>query len=107
MPKSSTPLAAKKSFYYEFFKKCFFQDNLNFLPYENVGKRTRHYSSIVTKIMKKGLEEAKLGRIKEEIGDTNSNIRTFSATRWTVRAKSIKSILDNFSVFITAFEEDV
>lgn len=46
-------------------------------------------------------------KIKEEIGDTNSSIAAFSNTRWTVRAKSIKSILDNYPLLIETFEEDI
>ena len=51
--------------------------------------------------------EEKLRKIKEEIGDTNSSIAAFSNTRWTVRAKSIKSILDNYPLLIETFEEDI
>ena len=51
--------------------------------------------------------ESKIEDIKMEIGDTSSKIKTFSATRWTVRAKSIKSILDNYTVLLEAFKQDV
>ena len=51
--------------------------------------------------------EAKLESIKEQIGDTTPSLRTFSHTRWTVRANSIKSILDNYTVLTETFEQDI
>lgn len=51
--------------------------------------------------------EAKLEKLKEELGETSTSIITFSSTRWTVKAKSIKSILDNYTLLIETFELDV
>ena len=62
----------------------------------------------ISKLVKKSPKrEAKLETIKKEIGDTSSKIKAFSTTRWTVRANSIKSILDNYSLLIETFESDV
>jgi len=46
-----------------------------------------------------------LTRIKEEIGDSSPNVRTFWPTRWTVRANSLSSVIENYSSIRKLWEE--
>ena len=46
-----------------------------------------------------------LTRIKEEIGDSSPNVRTFCPTRWTVRANSLSSVIENYSSIRKLWEE--
>ena len=62
----------------------------------------------IEKLIKKSPKrEARFNKLKEEIGSTNTSIRAFSRTRWTVKANSIKSIIDNYSLLIQTFEQDL
>ena len=44
-------------------------------------------------------------RLKSEISDESIGIRVLCATRWTVRADSLDSILNNYLILIDTFEE--
>lgn len=49
--------------------------------------------------------EAILARMKEEIGDTTTNVRTLCPTRWTVRAKSLSSVIENYTTIQSLWDE--
>ena len=46
-----------------------------------------------------------LTRIKEEIGDSTPDVRTLCPTRWTVRANSLSSVMENYSSIRKLWEE--
>ena len=46
-----------------------------------------------------------LARLKEKVGDTTPNVRTLCPTRWTVRANSLSSVIDNYTALQTLWEE--
>ena len=73
-----------------------------------VLKEALDYGYEIIKLIKKSPKrEAKFNKLKEEIGDVNTNVRSFSFTRWTVKAKSIKSITDNYALLIATYEQDL
>ena len=63
----------------------------------------------IIKLIKKSPKRAALfNKLKESIGDpASTGVRTFSNTRWTVKAKAIKSILDNYLLLIQTFETNL
>ena len=46
-------------------------------------------------------------RVKEELHDDNIGISEFAPTRWTVKAKAFKSIIDNYPLLVETFERDL
>ena len=46
-------------------------------------------------------------RLKEEIGDENIGVRVLCNTRWTVRADSLESILNNYGILFDTFEQSM
>ena len=51
--------------------------------------------------------ECMLAKLKEEIGDTAPNVRTLCPTRWTVRAASISSVMENYTFIQKLWEESL
>ena len=49
--------------------------------------------------------DAIFNRLKDELAPSTSGFRTLCPTRWTVRAASLQSILDNYEVFQVLWEE--
>ena len=49
--------------------------------------------------------EGTLARMKEELGDTTLNVRTFCQTRWIVRVNSISSVMENYTALQKLWEE--
>ncbi len=48
---------------------------------------------------------AKFAKLKQEIAPGTPGFRTLCPTRWTVRGNSLKSVIDNYSVFQVMWEE--
>lgn len=71
-------------------------------------KDALEYAFEIIKLIKKSPKrEAIFKRLKKEFGDTTTGIRSFCPTRWTVKASSILSILENYSFLIETFEKDM
>jgi len=49
--------------------------------------------------------EAIFSKLKEELAPGNPGIRTLCPTRWTVRAAAVQSILANYNVLLSLWEE--
>ena len=49
--------------------------------------------------------DAQFTKLKDEIAPGTPGFRTLCPTRWTVRATSLQSILDNYSVFQALWED--
>ena len=62
---------------------------------------------IIKLIKKSPKREAIFKRMKREFGDTSTGIRSLCPTRWTVKANSIESIIENYTVLIKTFKEDI
>ena len=62
---------------------------------------------IIKLIKKSPKREAIFKRMKKEFGDTSTGIRSLCPTRWTVKANSIESIIENYTVLIKTFKEDI
>ena len=62
---------------------------------------------IIKLIVKSPRRQAILEKLKDEIGDKSCNVTPLCPTRWTVKANALKSILDNYSLLIQAFEANV
>ncbi len=62
----------------------------------------------ITKLIKKSPKrDAILTKIKEQISDTSPGVRTLCPTRWTIKAKSLKSILSNYQTLQLLWEESL
>ena len=62
---------------------------------------------IIKLIKKSPKREAIFKRMKKEFGDTSTGIRSLCPTRWTVKANSILSIIENYLLLIKTFKEDL
>ena len=64
---------------------------------------------IVKLIKKSPGREATFNKLKAEMDNESlsAGIRVLCPTRWTVRAASLKSILDNFAVLLKVWEESL
>ena len=62
---------------------------------------------IIKLIKKSPKREAIFKRMKKEFGDTSTGIRSLCPTRWTVKAISIESIIDNYTMLIKTFQQDL
>ena len=62
----------------------------------------------ITKLIKKSpARDATFKRLKEEMGSDSPGIRVLCPTRWTVRADTLKSILDNYNVLLVLWDESL
>ena len=59
---------------------------------------------IITLVKWSPRRDATLDRVKKEGGDTSPGVRMLCPTRWTVKAASLRSILNNWSALIKSFE---
>ena len=69
-------------------------------------RNTLDYAHEITHFIKASPKRfAIFNRLKQEISDENIGIRVLCNTRWTVRADSLESILNNYGILIDTFEE--
>ena len=62
----------------------------------------------ITKLIKKSpARDAIFKRLKVEMASDCPGIRVLCPTRWTVQAGALKSILDNFNVFLELWDESL
>ena len=62
----------------------------------------------ITKLIKKSPHhDAIFKRLKEEMVSVSTGIRVLRPTRWIVKAKALKSILDNFDVLLELWDESL
>ena len=57
-------------------------------------------ASAVSKLLKYSLRrDAMFSKIKEELAQGTTSFRTLCPTKWTVRARTLKSVVENYVVF--------
>lgn len=60
----------------------------------------------ITKLIKSSPQrEARFLNIKESVASSVPGIRTLCPTRWTIRAASLQSVLDNYEVLLPTWDE--
>ncbi len=62
---------------------------------------------IVKLVKKSPTRDAMLQNLKEKMPENSPGIRALCPTRWTVRAKSLESILQNYKVLQELWEESL
>ena len=68
---------------------------------ERLLRDTMDTTSELSKLIKKSPKrDTMLSKIKEELSLGNPGFRVLCPTRWTVKAGSLKSVLDNWSAII-------
>ena len=63
--------------------------------------------AIVKLIKKSPRRDAMLKNLRQQLPETTPGIRVLCPTRWTVRAKSLQSIIDNFNVLQELWDESL
>lgn len=72
----------------------------------NILRDTLDAAFEISKLLKYSPKrDAMFSRLKDDLAPSTSGFRTLCPTRWTVRAASLQSILDNYNVFQALWEE--
>ena len=62
----------------------------------------------ITKLIKKSPQrEARFLRLKETLSPSTPGVRVLCPTRWTIRAESLQSIIDNYTVLLETWQESL
>ena len=62
----------------------------------------------ITKLIKKSPQrEARFLHLKETLSPGTPGVRVLCPTRWTIRAESLQSIIDNYTVLLETWQESL
>ena len=72
---------------------------------EVINSSLETVQEIVKLIKRSPKRDAVFNKLKQELASGTPGIRVLCPTRWTVRTVSLQSVLDNYEVILTLFEE--